>query len=289
MILVVGATGNLGGMVTRRLLEAGHPVRALAREHSDRHGLEEAGAEIAFGDLTDRASLERACAGMEKVLCTATAAGRSDESFEAVDDLGVGNLIDVAEAAGVDRFVFVSAHGFDVVDAPIAAAKRKNEARLKDSAMKWTILKPSAFMEVWIGWVIGAQLGAGPEVAIAGDGTEPMGFVAITDVADLCVAALERDEAADREIPLIAEVTTMEQILERVEAVTGMEIDVRHLAPGEAPPGFPPVIAHLWKELQRVRYAATPETIEEFGLTPVTLDEFTRQGFAGGPPAGGGH
>lgn len=288
MILVVGATGNLGGTVTRRLLEAGHPVRALTREHSDYHGLEEAGAEIVFGDLTNPASLQRACAGMEKVLCTATAAGRADESFEAVDGRGVRSLIDAAEAAGVERFVYVSAWGFDVIDAPIARAKRMNEGRLRDSAMEWTILKPAAFMEAWVGWVIGGQLGEGPKVAIVGDGTEPMGFVATTDVADLCVAALERDEAANREIPLIAEVTTMAGLLDRVRAVTGMDFEVERLAPGEAPPGYPPVIADLWRELQKVRYEVTTDTIETYGLEPVTLDEFTRQAF-GSEAAPAGH
>ncbi|HUP20979.1 MAG TPA: SDR family oxidoreductase [Gemmatimonadota bacterium] len=287
MILVAGATGNLGGMVTRRLLEAGHPVRALVREHSDYHGLEEAGAEIAFGDLRSPPALQKACAGMTKVLCTASASGRSDESIEEVDGRGVTNLIDAAEAAGVERFVYVSAYGFDVIDAPIATAKRKNEARLKDSAMDWTILKPTAFMEAWIGWVVGAQLGEGPRVAIVGDGTEPMGFVASTDVADLCVAALERDEAANREIPLIAEVATMGEVLEKVREVTGMDFEVEHLAAGEAPPGFPPIIASLWKELQKPSYAVTTDTIETYGLKPVTLEAFTRQAFGSGAAPGG--
>src|SRR5438445_3363668 len=66
MILVVGATGLLGGEICRRLRERGHPVRALARETSDPakvQRLTSLGAEIMRGDLKDRASLDQACRG----------------------------------------------------------------------------------------------------------------------------------------------------------------------------------------------------------------------------------
>ena len=59
-ILVTGATGFIGGRLVRRLAEAGVPVRALAR--SAGAAMPE-GVEVVVGDLTDRASLDRACAG----------------------------------------------------------------------------------------------------------------------------------------------------------------------------------------------------------------------------------
>jgi uncharacterized protein YbjT (DUF2867 family) len=49
MILVVGATGQLGGLIAHRLLARGQPVRILAREGSAWHALEKAGARVAFG------------------------------------------------------------------------------------------------------------------------------------------------------------------------------------------------------------------------------------------------
>ena len=57
-ILVVGATGNLGGMITRRLLDQGRAVRILVRGGSSYQPLEEAGAEVAKGDLKQRSSLD---------------------------------------------------------------------------------------------------------------------------------------------------------------------------------------------------------------------------------------
>lgn len=289
MILVVGATGTLGGMVTRRLLEAGEPVRALVREFSDHAPLEEAGAELVFGDLKDRASLERACAGMTKVICTATAAGRPTEKFESVDRQGVGALIDMAESAVVERFVFVSAYGFEAMDAPLARAKVASEARLKDSAMTWSILKPAPFMEVWIGWVIGGQLGQGPKVAIVGDGEKPLGFVSVADVATMCVAALGRHEAENATIPLIGDVATYNQVIAAIGRTTGIEIEVEHLAPGEGPPGYPPLIADLWYGLLDQDYEVTGDVLATYGIDPVTVEAFVGKAFGAGAAGPAGH
>jgi len=57
MNLIVGATGTLGGMIARRLLADRKTVRALARPGSTYQPLEDAGAQIAFGDLREPASL----------------------------------------------------------------------------------------------------------------------------------------------------------------------------------------------------------------------------------------
>ena len=72
MILVAGATGQLGGFVTRRLLANGEPVRVLVREGSPWQAMQTAGAQISLGDLKNRATLDAACAGVDVVITTAT-------------------------------------------------------------------------------------------------------------------------------------------------------------------------------------------------------------------------
>jgi uncharacterized protein YbjT (DUF2867 family) len=67
MILVVGATGTLGGRVARMLLAQGQPVRILARSQSNYQPLAEAGAQVVLGDLKERGSLDAACQGVEIV------------------------------------------------------------------------------------------------------------------------------------------------------------------------------------------------------------------------------
>ena len=62
MILVTGATGNVGGEVVRQLASAGQPVRALVREAAP--GAFPATVEIATGDLDDPSSLVPARPGL---------------------------------------------------------------------------------------------------------------------------------------------------------------------------------------------------------------------------------
>lgn len=76
MILVVGATGNLGGSIARALLAEGKKVRVLVRPGSSYAGLVRDGAEPVTGDLKDPASLQAACAGVDAVVTTANAIGR---------------------------------------------------------------------------------------------------------------------------------------------------------------------------------------------------------------------
>jgi uncharacterized protein YbjT (DUF2867 family) len=88
MILVVGATGQLGGLVTRRLLQNGWPVRILVRKPSPAATLAgqrlatdpaspiAAGAQPVYGNLAAPASLVHACQGVHTVITTANAASR---------------------------------------------------------------------------------------------------------------------------------------------------------------------------------------------------------------------
>ena len=112
-VLVVGATGFLGTEICRRIAEKGMPLRALVRESSDPARVEalgELGAEILTGDLRDRASLDRACAGAGIVFSTATSIIREGE-ISAVDEAGQLNLVDAAREARVERFVYISFEG----------------------------------------------------------------------------------------------------------------------------------------------------------------------------------
>ena len=71
LVLVVGGTGMLGGQVVTALLSRGKGVRALVRPGSDAARLQQAGAEIARGDMMDPASLLRAMEGADAVITTA--------------------------------------------------------------------------------------------------------------------------------------------------------------------------------------------------------------------------
>jgi uncharacterized protein YbjT (DUF2867 family) len=96
VILVVGATGMLGGAIVRRLLGRGDKVRVLVRDDTGERALTEAGARTARGDLKDAASLARACDGISTLITTANSAARGGEdNVDTVDLEGNRNLIEV--------------------------------------------------------------------------------------------------------------------------------------------------------------------------------------------------
>jgi len=258
MILVVGATGNLGGMITRRLLEAGKDVRILVRHNSPsevmaRQGMAtsassliEAGADPIYGDLKDRASLDPACDGIETVITTANSVLRGGEdNLQTVDLEGNRNLIDAARAAGVRQFIFTSALGADVNNPlPIFQIKARTEAYLRDSGMPYTILAPNAFMEVWAGMVVGLPLQAGRPVTLVGEGRRLHSFISQGDVAAFAVAAVGHPAAMNQCLYLGGpEAVSWRDVVAAFGRELHCEVPVRFAAPGEPVPSLPESVA----------------------------------------------
>jgi uncharacterized protein YbjT (DUF2867 family) len=75
---------------------------------------------------------------------------------QSVDLQGNRNLIEAVQAAGVEHFIFVSVLVADLNNpAPFVQAKAQSESTLRERGMEYTILAPTAFMEVWPAMVVG--------------------------------------------------------------------------------------------------------------------------------------
>jgi uncharacterized protein YbjT (DUF2867 family) len=277
MILVVGSTGLLGGMIARSLLEQGLSVRILVRPGSSYAGLVEMGAEPAFGDLKEPHSLTAACRAVDTVITTANSAlrGRGD-TIESVDRRGNQNLIDAAKAAGVRHFIFVSALGVsEQSPVDMLRAKAETERYLRDSGMEYTILQPNVFLDVWIPLLIGTAVEAGQPVTLVGEGRRRHSMIAVADVAAFTVATVSNPTAINRTILLGGpEPVSWRDIVAACERALGHSLEVRWVAPGEPIPGLPEIVGPL---------AATLETYDSpldmtgtaaaFRVRPTSLEE----------------
>ena len=152
MILVVGATGQLGTAVTRKLVAAGKDVRVLVRPASKAAHLKQMELESVEGDLRDFASLNAACHGIDAVVSTANAVIRpGGDDFASVHDTGYRNLIKAAEQQGVQQLIFPSVPEWSGADKlPVLKYARLNEERLRNSKLAFTIVRLSVFMDVWL-------------------------------------------------------------------------------------------------------------------------------------------
>jgi dihydroflavonol-4-reductase len=110
-VLVTGATGFVGSAVARALVNSGSTARVLVRSSSDRSNLQDLPVEIAVGDLTDRASLERAlagCSGLYHVAADYRLGARVPAELYQNNVEGTRNILDAARAAGIGRMVYTS-------------------------------------------------------------------------------------------------------------------------------------------------------------------------------------
>ncbi len=159
MILVCGATGQLGGVVARKLIERKLPVRALSRDVRKLDALKALGAEVAQGDLMDRSSLDRALSGVGRVFTSANSIlGKGSTSPARIDRIGNRNLVDAARAANVRQFVFMSSLALSrdaVVD--FFRYKFESEEYVKQSGVPWVILQSGAFLDIWVPMFTGSM------------------------------------------------------------------------------------------------------------------------------------
>ena len=231
--LVVGATGLVGADVAHRLRRRGREVRALVRGDLERpaaQSLSQAGVQLLAGDLRDAAAMARACASVNTIVCTATAMPHaSGDALQQVDRDGVLALVSAAEQAGVRRFVYTSFSGNIRTDSPLARAKRDCEARLARSPLESAVLRPSFFMQVWLGPHLGFDVRQG-KIRIFGDGSAPVSYVSSADVAAFAVAAATR-EGALREVIDIGGPAPLSQLeaVATFERLTGRRLERQHV------------------------------------------------------------
>ena len=109
--LVTGATGFVGAAVARRLVAAGHSVRVLVRPNADRRNLAGLNAEVAEGDLTDAASLDRAvrdCQAVFHVAADYRLWVPDPKPMYATNVDGTRAVVEAAINSGVERIVYTS-------------------------------------------------------------------------------------------------------------------------------------------------------------------------------------
>lgn len=270
MNLVVGSTGLLGGLILKKLLSRGTPVRVMVRQPSS-----VAGVERVPGDLKDPASLERACRGVTTVITTANSAQRGGaDTVESVDLEGNRALIRAATNAGVRRFVFVSA-AFVEVNHPNAflAAKARTEEHLRASGLPWTIIAPHVFLDVWFNLLVGSALAAHVPVSLVNGGQKRHSFIAVDDVAEFTARAVDTPSATDRHLVLGGpDALSWSDIVAKTSVILGAPVPMRSIHPGEPIPSLPPpldrVAAGLAASLeQQDAVIDTTEVAREFGVT----------------------
>ena len=142
MLLITGATGNIGSRVVDLLKGQGHDVRALVRDAS-RADLLPDGIDIAVGNLDDADSVAAALHGVDGVFLLHAGQGTAQTQI----------MIDAARSAGVRRIVLLSSLGARLRPLPtIGATFAAREDLLRESGLDVTYLRPNGLMSNALWW-----------------------------------------------------------------------------------------------------------------------------------------
>ncbi len=144
VLLLTGATGRVGSALLRRLVATPSPVRCLVRDPR-RLGPERVRVQIALGDLGDPASFRHALRGVRTVVhLAATERDQAQATIEEINGVATWRLLRAAEAAGVERFVFLSPLGATRHHrSRVHRTKALAEQAVADSELQTTILRCS--------------------------------------------------------------------------------------------------------------------------------------------------
>lgn len=177
-VLVAGGTGRLGKVLVERLRAEDVTVRVLTRSLERSEPLRRFGVEVAQGDVRQADTLRGALEGVDLVVSAVHGfAGPGRVTPRSVDREGNANLVRAAQA-GATAIVMVSIVGA-ARDSRMELLREKYAAEqlVRSSGLPWTIVRSTAFVELWAELV-----GTG---MVFGRGDNPINFVAVGDVADL--------------------------------------------------------------------------------------------------------
>jgi uncharacterized protein YbjT (DUF2867 family) len=206
-IIVFGANGQTGRLLTRRALDKGHSVVAVTR-HPDDFPLSDPLLTVARADVREPASLVDVVRDADAVVSTLGVpfSTRPIDTYS----VGVRNIVDAMQTTGVQRLVVVSSTGayhypnrretpfalkiFEpVITRTIGKTTYDDQRRMEDivraSGLDWTIVRPSGLFDL-----------PEPTNYIAGEVDPVGGFTARIDLADYLIALAGEPSAAGRTV-----------------------------------------------------------------------------------------
>ncbi|HEX9415960.1 MAG TPA: complex I NDUFA9 subunit family protein [Gaiellaceae bacterium] len=293
MILVTGGTGFVGPKVVHALRAEDRPVRCLVRNPERAGQLTAWGCELVEGDVTDPDSLQRAVAGCDTVVHLVAIIAGKPEDFERIMSQGTRDLVAAAKAAGVRRFVLMSALGTNEQTkelVPYFRSKWEMEETVKASGLEHVIFRPS--------FVFGRDGGVLPTFTrlirylpatpVIGPGTQRIQPIWVEDVAAYFAKAVGLPAAPNRTFEIGGpDVVTWNELYDRISAVLGKRRVKIHLPFGlmrvnaavlEALPGPTPVTRDQLAMIEAGdNVVSNDDAVRTFGLPLLSLNEQLRR------------
>ncbi len=287
MILVAGGTGFVGGHLIRRLRQGGVPVRAIVRSPKKAQAFKDPGVEVVAGDISDTGSLEKAAAGVERVIhLVGIIQEAPGVTFRKVHVEGTRNLLEAAKKAGVRHFFYQSALGTRPgAKSDYHKTKWEAEELVRQSGLPYTILRPSLIYGPGDLFTIrlSEMFKLSPVLPVVGSGKSKIQPIHIDDVVS-CIQKIVTSDAFLNEIYEIGgpEQLTYDELTAQIAGAMGINRPMLHVPLFFMKPMAkvletvlpnPPVTTQQLIMLQEDNVCSMKDIREVFGIEPVKFKE----------------
>jgi NADH dehydrogenase len=234
MIFLTGGTGFLGRYLVPALIARGYRLRALVRPSSasNRKGLEESGAELIEGDLRSPGGFAPALGGVRTVIHLAAIVEGGRRELLETNWRGTARLIQLAQAAGVERFIYTSSLGAGPNPRfPYLYSVWLAEEELRKSGLSYVIFRPSILVgpgDPFTGSLM--RMAQRWPVMILPESRARFQPLWVGDMVKCILQALEAEHLWSRAIALGGpEVLTLEEITRLILSELGLAKPIVHL------------------------------------------------------------
>jgi uncharacterized protein YbjT (DUF2867 family) len=276
MILITGATGNVGSELVKALKAQGVPFRALAHSAASAEALAAQGIAAVVGDLGQPQQLGAALSDVERLFLLSSA-----PLLQSQAEIGV---IDAARRAGVRAVVKLSVLAANSQSPDLFYRLHgQAEAHLKASGLGYTLLQPNNFMQNFPRFDAPTVIRDGAIYTAVGEAR--ISFIDTRDIADVAAAALTSDDHAGKAYVLTGGAAlSYAEVAEKLSALLGRTIQAIGVS-GEAaregmlgagvPPWYADGLIELYASYRRGEGAVVTDTVARLlGRAPRSLDAY---------------
>jgi uncharacterized protein YbjT (DUF2867 family) len=276
MILVTGATGNIGSQLVKLLVAQGSPVRVITRDEKKVSDLDPAVQRV-IGDRHDPSVVRKAAQGADKVFMLAILFDKNHEA----DRL----LVEEAKQAGAGKIVMISSGTVQIEGNAIGRLHRETEELIEQSGLSWTLLRPGGFMSNSLQWAATIKSQSKVFNPMGKGKTAP---ISPYDIAGVAAVALTSPGHEGKAYDLTgAELLSTPEQVEILGKVIGKPIDCVDIPPEVAAEraiasGLPEVLAkslaELWVQVRKEQGGFQTNEVERLTGQPAqTFETWCRE------------
>ena len=283
MILVTGGTGFVGRHLIQHMRKEGIAIRAVVKTLDKAQSLEALGVHLIQGDITDKASLEKAVLGVDRVIHLVGIIQEAPHvTFQGIHVEGTRNILDAAKKAAVRHFFYQSALGTRPgAKSTYHKTKWEAEELVRSSGIPYTIMRPSLIYGSGDGFTtrLSEMIKLSPFMPVIGSGKSKVQPIFINDVVSCILKAMTSDSFLNEiyEIGGPEQLTYEEVTLALAEAL-GVRRPTVHLPLFSLKPlariletllPVPPLTTDQLTMIQEDNICSMQDITDAFGIEPV--------------------